>query len=232
MAASDIAQTSLICSFPTELLEQIIAHLDNSSLYNTGLTCKDLHYIALRTLFSRNDIQAPADGWLVAYKTPEETLPALRAALFVQNIKQFHYYLNPGVERLLNEVNDMRHFIARLPSVELVKLHFSVVDAWITRRSGSEMELDRDRWLRAFSGLLDVIVARSCTELHITSGSKIKHLYTNSEPGGVPKLVDAKQVPKVQSLESGTFPLLRYLKSSDPPNPDRAEAVKIYPQDG
>ena len=170
--------TSDICNLPAELLHEVISHLDNPSLLQFGLTCKRLHYISLNTYFERNDIQNPSHGWLVAYQTPPETLPALRAALWVKEIKQLHFYFNPGIDKLIAEVVDMYWLVRRLSSIDLVKLHFSVVDTWIWRHGPNYQLLDGHRWFEVFTGLLEIIIERGCTDLQITGAGMLESMYT------------------------------------------------------
>lgn len=169
--------TSFISNLPTELLHEVISHLDNASLVQLGLTCKRLHYISLNTYFEKNDIQSPSNGWLVAYQTPPETLPALRAALWVKEIKQLHFYFNPGVDQLVAEVVDMYWLVKRLLSIELVKLHFSVMDTWIWRYSPGFQMLDSRLWFRVFTKLLEIIIERGCRDLQITGAGMLESMY-------------------------------------------------------
>jgi hypothetical protein len=95
-----------LCDLPTELLLEIVQNLENPDLLSLGLTCRRMQSAAFNTFFANNDICDPAAGWLVALKTPVETLPVLRGALFIQKLDYLNYYFNPGVERMIEELQD------------------------------------------------------------------------------------------------------------------------------
>ncbi|CAA7263312.1 unnamed protein product [Cyclocybe aegerita] len=163
---------------PTDILREIISHLDNDGLLQLGRTCKDTHTLALSEFFSRNDLREPEEGFIVAYKKPIETLPALRAALFVKDLRQLHFYLNPNLDRLIGEVADLRSLAARVSTMEIVRLHFSVVDGWIDAYGQFPSDrMDRRMWKELFTGLLDGILSKSCTQLLVRGGERLKELY-------------------------------------------------------
>ena len=164
------------CDLPMEILLEIVQHLDNPALLSLGLACRCVHSFALETLFANNNIRDPKSGWLVAYKTPVETLPALRNALFVQKLDVLHYYFNPPVERMLEEVRDLRALISRMPTAGLVKLHFSVVDQHSVE--GDPQVLNSAEWKKEFQGLLNTVLKKGCHELYVQGGAKLIKLYS------------------------------------------------------
>jgi len=184
----DPSVSTTLCDLPAELLLEILQHLDNPALLSLGLTCRCMQSPALCTFFANNDIRDPAAGWLVAYKTPVETLPALRGALFIQKIDQVHYYFNPGVERMIREVQDLRALISRMPAIGLVKLHFSVLDNHFVR--GERQVLNPKVWKKELQSLLDVILKKGCYELYIQGGEKLIPLYS----GNVVELLEPKGI--------------------------------------
>ena len=186
-----------LCSLPAELLYEILSHLDNASLVQLAWTCKMLQRISLNTFFERNDIQCPSNHWLVAYQSPPETLPALCAALWVKQFKQLHFYFNPGMDKLEAEVKHMYWLIKRLQRVDLVRLHFSVVDTWMWRNVTNRIQvLDRRRWFDSFSALLEAIIERGCTELQITGAGIMEEYYR-------PPSVDGTSTSVVDALQTG-----------------------------
>ena len=202
-----------LLSLPPELLQEVMSHLDNPSLLQLASTCKHLHYQSLHAFFERNDIRAPSDGWLVAYQTPPETLWAVRAALWVKHLKQVHFYFNFGIDTLLGEVYDLYYLIKRLSSIELVKVHFSVVDSWILRNFVTH-DLNVNQWFRAFTGLLDMIIEKGCTELHVTGGAQVKALYSIPEASDLPVRDLAQWVQERQTKctrTTGVWPLLFFI---------------------
>jgi len=195
--------TSDIYYLPTELVHEVISHLDNASLFQLGLTCQRLQYISLNTYFERNNIQCPSDGWLVAYRTPSETLPALRAALWVKEIKHLHFYFNSSIEKVVAEVVDMYWLIKRLSSIDVVKLHFSDVDIW-----RYDQMLDRRRWFEVFTRLLEIIVERGCKDLHITGAGILESMYKTPEviaPRLLPQPADSSCSATQDSKSAGEY---------------------------
>ena len=185
---SDPSAITTLCDLPAELLLEIVQHLDNPALLNLGLTCRCMQSAALCTFFTNNDICDPVAGWLVAYKTPVETLPALRGALFIQRMDQLHYYFNPGVKRMIGEVQDLHALISRMPAIGLVKLYFSVVDNCFMR--GEHEVLNPKVWKKEFQGLLEAILEKGCYDLYVQGGEKLIELYPEDiaefpEPKGI-----------------------------------------------
>jgi len=164
------------CDLPMEILLEIVQLLDNPALLNLGLACRCVHSIALDTFFTNNNIRDPKSGWLVAYRTPVETLPALRNALFVRELDILHYYFNPPVERMLQEVRDLRALISRVPTTGIVKLHFSVVDQHFM--GGDPQVLNSAEWEKEFQGLLNLVLKKGCHELYVQGGAKLIKLYS------------------------------------------------------
>lgn len=167
-----------LCDLPEELLLEIIQHLDNPALLSLGLTCRCVHFLALDTLFSNNNIHSPKSGWLTAYNTPVETLPALRHALFIQKLDQLYYYFNPPFKRMLEEVRDLRALMSRMPTAGVVKLHFSVVDRHFGVAGREPRGLNAEVWKEEFQGLLDVVLEKGCYELYVEDGATLVGLFS------------------------------------------------------
>jgi hypothetical protein len=159
-----------------EILLEIVQRLDNPALLNLGLACRCVHSLALETLFANNGIRDLKSGWLVAYETSVETLPALRNALFVQKLDMLDYYFNPPVERMLEEVRDLRALISRLPTIRVVNLLFTVVD-WHFVEEGPRV-LNSAEWKKEFQGLLNLVLEKGCHKLCVQGGAKLIKLYS------------------------------------------------------
>jgi len=175
MACERSNTTTTLCDLPMDLLLEIIQHLDNPALLSLGLTCRCVSFLALDTFFANNNIHDPRSGWLIAYNTPVETLPAFRNALFLRRLEQVHYYFNPGVERMLGEVRDLHALISRMPTISVVKLHFSVVDGYFAREE--RQVLNSEVWKKEFQGLLDLVLEKGCYELFVRDGASLIGLY-------------------------------------------------------
>lgn len=164
-----------LLDLPAELLE-IAQRLDNPALLSLCLTCRSVHSLALCTFFANNKIYDPSSGCLFAYNTPVETLPALRVALFIQNLDQVNYSFNPGIERMLGEVHDLRALISRMPTIRFVSLDFISVDAHFM--NGEPQVLNPEVWKREFQGLLDLILEKGCYDLCVQGGVRFIEFYS------------------------------------------------------
>ena len=201
-----------LLDLPNELLGLIVEYLDSDSLFWLSMTCRALHYVALPAFFEQNDVKEPASGWVVVYKAPRKTLQALRMALFVEKLDQIHYYLNPGLDRLLGEVRELRGLVARLPSVDQVKLHFSVFDSWLDRSPPTNEErprLDVDVWRKEFGSMLDQFLVRGCKKLHITGGSRVWTIYAYPRETMKPVIPLATDVEQLRSRLASSLQLLK-----------------------
>ena len=107
---------------------------------------------------------------------PVETLPALRNALFVQKLDELSYSFNPPVERMLEEVRDLRALISRMPTTGFVNLSFFVVD--IHFMSSQPQVLDPEVWKKEFQGLLDIILEKGCSQLYVWGGAELIKFYS------------------------------------------------------
>ena len=158
--------------FPNEILLLVIEDLDNEALLNLGLTCRRMNIIALNHFFSVNNIRSLGEGWFNVnpHRTsppPVETLPILRSALFVTRLRYFRFALNTGIERMLSEVLDIRVLAARLQTIGKFRISFHLTDRLSPDgRSCLPMHL----WYRSFSSLLDAVLEKGCTILHVSGG--------------------------------------------------------------
>ncbi|KAJ3509885.1 hypothetical protein NLJ89_g4976 [Agrocybe chaxingu] len=205
----DEKPSTRLTDLPTDILQEIISHLDNDGLLQLGRTCKDTHTLALSEFFSQNDLRRPEEGFIVAYKKPIETLPALRAALFVKDLRQLHCYLNPNLDRLIGEVADLRSLAARVSTMEMVWLHFSVVDGvdkrvWsVPARPDGQEDVER----ACLRGCWMKIRGQSCIQLLVTGGERLKELYL-FEPKPVqhpPIRVETRPAPVAEEKNQRSF---------------------------
>lgn len=162
---------------PNELLLLVIEALDNKALLNLGLTCRRMNIIAFDHFFSANSIQNPGEGWFIAYLTsppPLETLPILRSALFVTHLRYFDFTMNPGIERMRTEVSDIGVLAARLRKMDVFKISFRHID----RLSPDLLNrLPMHSWYRSASSMLEAVLEKGCTELHVFGGTRFPALY-------------------------------------------------------
>jgi hypothetical protein len=188
-----------LTDLPNELLGLIIEYLDSDSLFWLSMTCRVLHYVALTAFFEHNDVKEPASGWVVVHKAPRKTLQALRMALFIANLDQIHYFFNDGLDRLLGEVCDLRGLVARLPSVNEVRLRFSVFDRWLDSSPPADERLDVEVWRKEFGSMLDQFLIKGCKKLHVTGGSRVRTIYRYPQETRKPSMPLATDVKEQRS---------------------------------
>ena len=190
-----------LTDLPNELLSLIFEYLDSDSLLRLSMTCRVLHYVALPAFFEQNDVKELASGWVFLYRTPRKTLQALRVALFVEKLDQIHYYLNPGLDRLLGEVRELRGLVERLLSVDQVQLHFLMFDSWLRNPPpvNERPRLDVDMWRKEFGNMLDQFLGKGGKKLHITGGSRIRTIYTYPRETMKPVMPFATDVVELRS---------------------------------
>ncbi|EDQ98088.1 uncharacterized protein LACBIDRAFT_312401 [Laccaria bicolor S238N-H82] len=133
-------------------------------------------------------------------------------ALFVEKLNQIHYFLNPGLDNLLGEVRELRRLVARLLSVDEVRLHFLTFDYWLEDNppltSEERPTLDVDIWRKEFGSMLDQFLVKGCKELHITGGSRIRTIYTYPRETMKP-VIPPTDVEQLRSKLASSFQLLK-----------------------
>lgn len=172
-----VSAPATLPDLPNELLLLVIEGLDNEALLNLGLTCRRMNVIAFNHFFSSNNIRNPGGGWFNPYVTsppPVETLPILRSALFVTHLRYFDFTLNMGIERMRGEVADIRVLAARLRMMDVFKISFRYIDRF---SPGLRNCLPVHSWYRSVSSLLDTVLEKGCTELHVSAGTGFSTLY-------------------------------------------------------
>ena len=172
-----VSAPATLPDLPNELLLLVIEGLDNEALLNLGLTCRRMNVIAFNHFFSSNNIRNPGGGWFNPYVTsppPVETLPILRSALFVTHLRYFDFTLNMGIERMRGEVADIRVLAARLRTMDVFKISFRYIDRF---SPGLRNCLPVHSWYRSVSSLLDTVLEKGCTELHVSGGTGFSTLY-------------------------------------------------------
>ena len=165
-------------NFPDELLLLVIEDLDNEALLNLGHTCRRMNAIAFNHFFSANSIRDPGGGWFNPYRSPPpvETLPILRSALFVTHLRYFDFTLNTGIDRMRSEVSDIRVLAARLQTMDVFKISFPHFSPDLHNC------LPMSPWYRSVTGMLDTVLEKGCTELHVSAGTRFPTLYCDHIP--------------------------------------------------
>ncbi|KAF9531494.1 hypothetical protein CPB83DRAFT_904593 [Crepidotus variabilis] len=172
---------------PTELLLEIFRHLDDSSLYELGQTCKDLHYPAFSAFFKQNDIPTPSSsGWYWTSKYPPHTLSIVHSALWMKDMRHVCCSVNGGFNRIFEDTEDLHRLIGRMNFVDSFRVNLSLVDYW--SYANRQQGLYRLAWGKRFTSLLDFAIERGCIDLEISGGAALKNIYVHDEPPGLPQV--------------------------------------------
>ncbi|KAJ2921208.1 hypothetical protein H1R20_g15888, partial [Candolleomyces eurysporus] len=118
---------------PHELLLQIVNELDDAALCALGNTCKDLNNLIFSLFFDKHRITDPLQGWISCYRAPEHTLRAIRCSLSTKNIRNIRYYFNRGIEKLVEEVEDIHAIVRRTDEVTDFGVYLADPDDWALR---------------------------------------------------------------------------------------------------
>ncbi|KDR76965.1 hypothetical protein GALMADRAFT_139002 [Galerina marginata CBS 339.88] len=185
-----MAQSSSVSMFsdlPTELVVQILQALDDDSLVQLSLTCRNLHFMALDLFFSKTDIDTSRGWLLVTDDPPAPTVRALRCSLKLQDLQKIYFAFTPDFQRLFRDMDDLRGLLARLPSIHIVTLQFGGIDNWAYDLLRSKTRcIEAATLKRRLTGLMDVILEKSCEKLHVLGLTKLSQLYIEStvvQPG-------------------------------------------------
>jgi hypothetical protein len=185
--------TFKLLDLPNELLFLIVEDLDNETLLNLGLTCRQMNFIALDHFFVINNIRDPRRGWFSPCRNPPpplETLAVLRSALFVKHLRSFDFAVSSGIERMRNEVLDIHALVTRLSLMEVFKISFHRSDnAWLSLNRTNCLPIDP--WYRSITNLLDAVLERGCTKLRVAGGIYFSDLYSVHTP--LQKLTESTQ---------------------------------------
>ena len=164
---------------PNELLFIIFHDLDNQTLFNLGLTCRRMNTVALEKFFSRNNIQDPGGGYFHPNKSdlPIQTIPALRSAFFVHDLRIFDFVLNPRAKRMREELTDLYALAVRLRSIQRFKLSFQNMDHYSFLLAEMQTLVEGDMWYKSVTCLLDTVLGKSCNVFEIEGGTRFSELY-------------------------------------------------------
>ncbi|KAF9452106.1 hypothetical protein P691DRAFT_805633 [Macrolepiota fuliginosa MF-IS2] len=187
--------TPALSELPIELLDHIITQLDDPALVSLAKTNHLFNNLALHAFFIRNNVSGPRHGYLVSRLAPPEIIPALNAALWLTDLQSITYYLNPDFRQMVMETRGLAALVDRLPSVEHVDVYFGSVDYWLNELYGmggtwmaimgltmeERPRLGKERWRKAFVGLLDGVLSKGCVKLSVSGGSIFQEFYVEDE---------------------------------------------------
>ncbi|KAF7303976.1 Ribonuclease H-like protein [Mycena indigotica] len=140
-----------LLDFPDELLLLIFPYL-NSELYSLSRLSKRLHFLALPEYFARHGISQPS--------------LALNSALFITSIRDItcNFKLSQSMAWYLHDIERLRSFIARFPSVSAVAL--TLVDLEHLEAAAVNDKM-RDLYRQQIGHLIDTILSKGCVDLSI-----------------------------------------------------------------
>ncbi|KAF9531146.1 hypothetical protein CPB83DRAFT_891996 [Crepidotus variabilis] len=163
-----------LTSLPPELLLEVLKHLErDEDLYHLGLTCKHTHRPAFSMFLKKHKIDDPTDMFncLSAYQYPPLLLPLIRASLWIKDIRHITCAVNPGYDRVWNDVRDLK----------LDWPHRLLAGAF--ESSGSV------KWANGVTKLLDAAIERGCFSLDVNGGEGLQKFYQEKEPDEMPTII-------------------------------------------
>ncbi|KAJ7463623.1 hypothetical protein FB451DRAFT_457827 [Mycena latifolia] len=165
---------------PDDVLLIVFENL-GPELYALARLSRRLHLLALPIYLAHEGIPNPSEICefrLVNHPTGADVLSALSSALFLERVKHVSCQFKPGgiISCYLNHVERLTAFLSEFPSVETVSLF--LVD--LGNVDGEVNDLVQQKWRVAFTGLVNVILAKSVTTLTIRGAPYLQP--TPSEP--------------------------------------------------
>ncbi|KAJ2923234.1 hypothetical protein H1R20_g13859, partial [Candolleomyces eurysporus] len=178
-SSSDTVLSESLASFtdlPLELTLQILPELDDAALCALGSTCKELNTLIFPYFFEKYKITNPSLGWISCYRVPQHTLRAIRCCLSTKNISNIHYYFNKGIEKVVEEVEEMHAIVRRTDEVTDFRVYLMDPDDWAVRDapglSGTQvLPLASEEWTKLYLGLLTTALTKGCKNVLLRGGN-------------------------------------------------------------
>ncbi|KAJ2924215.1 hypothetical protein H1R20_g12877, partial [Candolleomyces eurysporus] len=223
---------------PHELLLHIIKELDDAALCALGSTRKDLNNLVFPLFFDKHKITDPSQGWISCYRAPEHTLRAVRCSLSTKNIRNIHYYFNKGIERLVEEVEEMHAIVRRTDEVTDFKVYLVDPDDWALRDAPGLDEaqvprLTAEEWTKLYVGLLTTSLTKGCRRVQLGGGlpflkylrdrDQVQSTAASVSAGGSRSLREPITGDKTSRYFNGTFHYVSPFASRGP-NPQVAQS--------
>ncbi|RXW22762.1 hypothetical protein EST38_g3087 [Candolleomyces aberdarensis] len=165
-----------LTNLPHELLLQILDELDDAALFALGATCKNFNNLVFPWFFDKYKIARPLQGWISCYKAPEHTLRAIRCSLSTKNISRIYYYFNKGIDRLVEEVEEMHAIVRKTDEVTEFKVYLTDPDDWAIARDVRRLDrtqvlrLTLEEWTVLYLGLLTAALTKGCQHMRLGGG--------------------------------------------------------------
>ncbi|RXW22776.1 hypothetical protein EST38_g3086 [Candolleomyces aberdarensis] len=161
---------------PPELTLQILEELDDAALCALGSTCKDLNTLIFPYFFDKYKITNPSLGWISCYRVPRHTLRAIRCCLSTKNISNIHYYFNKGIEKVVEEVEEMHAIVRRTDLVTDFRVYLMDPDDWVVRdaprlNETQVLPLASEEWTKLYLGLLTAALTKGCKNVLLRGGN-------------------------------------------------------------
>jgi hypothetical protein len=177
MSGALIASNPLqsLTDLPDELLLKAIDELDEADLCALGSTCKTFNNLVFPFFFAKHKIYGPLEGYISCVHAPEHTLRAIRCSLSAKNINSIQYYFNNGINRLVEEVEEL-HAIVRLTDVVTdFRTDLSAADHWGSREAplldpALIPRLTEEEWTKLYLGLLTAALTRGPERAELSGG--------------------------------------------------------------
>lgn len=230
-----------LTDLPNELLLQILEGIDDATLCALGSTCRELNKLVFPYFFEKytDIITNPSQGHLSCYRAPWHTLRAVRCNLASRNINNIHYYFNRGIERLVEEVEEMHAIARKVFEVTDFMVSLSEPDNWASSPESLHLgptqvhRITEERWTKLYLRLLTTSLTKGCVNVELSGGDQLLRLLRNwdqrerddsqtRESSSRERVLDVKAIRKLSKhlfelLCTNNSPTIGYFDGSYPP---------------
>ncbi|KAJ2916192.1 hypothetical protein MD484_g4222, partial [Candolleomyces efflorescens] len=172
---------------PDELLLEVIDELDEADLCALGSTCKAFNNLVFPFFFAKHNIYSPFEGYISCFQVPEHSLRAIRCSLSAKNISTIRYYFNDGINRLVEEVEELQAVVKLTEVMTSFKADLRVPDYWGYRDArlldqALLPRLTEKEWTKLYIGLLTAALTRGVEHAELSGGdSFLEYLQDRDE---------------------------------------------------
>ncbi|KAF9454364.1 hypothetical protein P691DRAFT_787680 [Macrolepiota fuliginosa MF-IS2] len=179
-----------LSDLPTEILEQVIVHLNDAMLLRAAQVNQRLNSVALSEFFKRHNVFRYKS--IVVDSPHGETMTTLRAlcmAVWIKHVPLLIFHINPGIPDLFDEVYGLTVFIDQLEHFGSLDLHIGF-GTWreVMPPTSHERMARGQHWRDAFFSLLEIVLLKGTQRLYISDRQKMQD-YLEMDQDGLPSVL-------------------------------------------